>query len=85
MAANNNSPQSPPLNDEVPLNPRLWIEIPVGLTDISAQQEMTTSPVAPDENNDNFLGVYYRLDVEELNDWATVIHFMEESIRFVVQ
>ena len=64
MAANNDSPRSSPLNKQVPNNPRLGIEVTLGLPEHMLQQEMTPSPVAPDEVNDNFLGVYYRVDVE---------------------
>ena len=85
MVAYNNSPQSPTLNDQVPINPRLGIETPLGHPKHLPQQEMTPSPVAPDENNDNFLGIYYGVDVEALNDWATVTQFMKTRIRFVVQ
>ena len=46
---------------------------------------MTPSPVAPDEDNDNFLGLYYRVDVEALDEWAPVTIFMRGSIGFVVQ
>ena len=46
---------------------------------------MTLSPVAPEENNDNVLGLYYRVDVKPLNDWVTVTQFMKGSIGFVVQ
>ena len=49
------------------------------------QQKMTPSPVAADEDNDNFLGLYYLVDVEALKDWVTVTSFMKESIGFVVQ
>ena len=35
--------------------------------------------------NDNFLSLYYRVDVEALNDWATVNYFMRRSIGLVVQ
>ena len=85
MAANINSPQSLPLNDQVPINPRLGIENRLGLPVHLPQQEMTDSLVAPEENNDNFLGLFYRVDVEALNDWATIIHIMNRSIRLVVQ
>ena len=34
MAANNDSPQSPPLTDQVPFNPRLGIESPLGFQKI---------------------------------------------------
>ena len=85
MAANIDSPQSLPLNDQVPINPRWGIEISLGLPEGMPQQEMTPSPVAPDEYNDNFLSLRYRVDVEALNDWATVTSFMKKSIGSVVQ
>ena len=85
MAAKNDSPQSPPLKKQVPNNPRLRIEIPLSLPEHMPQQEMTPSPVPPDEGNDNFLGFYYRVDVEALCEWATVTIFMRGSIGFVVQ
>ena len=44
------------------------------------QQEMTPPPVAADEDNDNFLGLYYRVDVKTLDEWATVTSFMRGSI-----
>ena len=80
MAANNDSPQSPFLNDQVPFNLRLWFQTSSGLPEHLTQQEMTPSPVAPDENNDEFLGLYYRVDVEALDEWATVTHFMRSSL-----
>ena len=46
---------------------------------------MTPSPVAPDEDNDNFLGLYCRVDVEALNGCDTVTRFKRGSIGFVVQ
>ena len=46
---------------------------------------MTPSPVAPDENNNNFLGLHYRVGVGALNDCATVTRYMKGSIGFVVQ
>ena len=49
------------------------------------QQEMTPSLVAPDEVNDNFVGLCYRVDVEALDEWATATIFMRRSIGFVVQ
>ena len=85
MGANNNSSEYPPPNDQVPNNPRLGIELPLGLPEHLPQQGMTPSPVAPDENNENFLSLYCRVDVEALNDWTTATHFMKGSIEFVVQ
>ena len=49
------------------------------------QQEMTPSPVAFDVDHDNFLRLYYRADVEALDEWATVTGFMRGSIGYVVQ
>ena len=66
-------------------NPRLRIEFPSGLPEHMPQQKMTPSPVAPDEDNDNFLGLYYRIDVEALDEWTTVTIFMRGSNGFVVQ
>ena len=63
----------------------MGVKIPLGLQEQERQQEMTISAVAPDESNDNFLGLCYPVDVEALNDWATVAHLMKGSIGFVVQ
>ena len=85
MAANKDSPRSPPLNEQVPNNQRLGIEIPLGLPEHMPQEEMTPSPVVPDEDHDHFLGLYYRVDVEALDERATVTSFMRGSIGYVVQ
>ena len=85
MTANNNCPRSPPLNEQVPNNQRLGIGIPLGLPEHMPQEEMTPSPVVPDEDHDHFLGLYYRVDVEALDEWATVTSFMRGSIGYVVQ
>ena len=84
MAANNDSPRSSPLNEQMPDNPKLGNGIPLGLPEHMPQHEMTPSLVAADEDNDNFRGLYYRVDVEALNEWAITI-FMRGSIGFVVQ
>ena len=68
-----------------PNNQRLGIKIPLGLPEHLPQQEITPSPVAPDEDRDNFLGLYYRVDVEALVEWATVTSFMRGSIGYVVR
>ena len=68
-----------------PKNQRLRIEIPLGLPERMPQQEMTPSPVAPDEDHDNFLGFFYRVDVEALDEWATVTSFIRGSIGYLVQ
>ena len=85
MAANNDSPRSPPLNEQMPNNQRLGIEIPLGLPEHLPQEEMTPSPVVPDEDHDHFLGLYYRVDVEALDEWATTTRFMRGSIGYIVQ
>ena len=85
MAANNDSPRSLPLYEQVPNNPTLGIEIPLGLLEHMPQQEMTPSPVAADEGNDNFLELIYRVHVEALDEWATVTSFMRGSIEYFVQ
>ena len=46
---------------------------------------MTPSPGAPDENNDNFLGMCYRVDVEKLMDGATVTRIFKGSLAYVFQ
>ena len=85
MAANNDSPPSLPFNEQRPTNQRLGIEIPLGLPEHMPQEEMTPSPVVPDEDHDHFLGIYYRVGVEALDEWATVTSFMRGSIGYVVQ
>ena len=80
-----NSPQSPPMQEKIRNIPRLGIEIPLGLSEHLPEQEMTPSPVAPNENDDNFSELSYRVDVESSNDWATVTQFMRGSIEYVVQ
>ena len=74
MAYNN---ESLPLHDQVPVNTRMGIEVPLGLPEHMPQQEMTPSPVAPDGDNDNFLGLYIRANVDALKDWTTVTNFMK--------
>ena len=85
MAANNISPRSPPLNEQRPNDQILGIEIPLALPEHMLQQEMTFSPVAPDEDHENLLGLYYRVDVEALDEWATVTSFMTGRIGYVFQ
>ena len=84
MAANNDSLQSPTLDEQEPKIQRLGIESPLDLPEHMSQQEMAPSPVAPNEDNDSFLGLYYWVDVEALNDWATISSFMKRNIGFVV-
>ena len=60
------------MQEQVPIIPRLGIEIPLGLREYLPEQERTPSPVAPNENNDNILRLIYRVDVESLDFWTTV-------------
>ena len=85
MAAKKDSPRSPPLNEQRPNIQRLGIEILLSLPKHMPQQEMTPSPVAPNEDHDNFLGLYYRVDVEALDEWATFTSFMRGSMGYVIQ
>ena len=73
------------MNEERPNIQRRRIEIQLGLPEYMHQQEMNPSPVAPDEDHDNFLGLYYRVDVEALDEWAIVTSFMRGSIGYLVQ
>ena len=66
--AGRNSLQFSPMQEQVPNNPRMGIEFPLGLLQHLPQQEMTSSPVAPNENDDNFLKLFRRVYVESLND-----------------
>ena len=52
MAAKIDSPRSHPLNEQVPINQRLVVEIPLRLPEHMPQQEMTPKPVLPDEGHD---------------------------------
>ena len=75
--ANRNSPQSPPLQDQVPNQMKIGIEIP--LDPGMPETELTPSPVAGDHGSDNLLGLFYRVDVEALEEWANVTNFMMGS------
>ena len=66
--ANRNSAQSPPMRDQVPNNPRLRFQVPLGLPELLPEQEMTPSLMAPNENSDIFLGLIYCVDVQSLNN-----------------
>ena len=65
---------------------RDWgIEIPLGLPEHMPQQQMTHSPDATDEDHDIFLELYYRVNVEALDEWAAVTSFMRGSIGCVAR
>ena len=84
-SSNNDSLQFPHSNDQVLINPRLGIEFLLGLPEHLPQQGMTPSPLAPDENNDNFLPLHYQVDVEALEEWATVTKFKMGGFGFPVE
>ena len=46
------------------------------------EPELTRSPVAGDHGSDNFLGLFYRVDVEALEEWANVTNFMMGGLGF---
>ena len=79
-----NSPHSSPTSEQVPNIPRVGIKILSGLPEDLPEQGMTLFPVVPEKNNDIFLCLYSRADVEALNDCATVTSFMKRGIGFVV-
>ena len=72
--ANRNSQQSPPLQDQVPNQMKIVIEI---LQDPDMPEpEMIPSPVAGNDGSENLLGLFYRVDVEALEEWAVVTNFL---------
>ena len=46
------------MREQVQNIPKLRIEILLDLPEQLPEQEMTPSPVAPNENDDNFLGLF---------------------------
>ena len=68
IAAINNSPQSPPLNEQVPQQMRIGIEILLNLD--MPEPELSAFPVAGDPRWDNCLGLFYRVDVDALKTRA---------------
>ena len=83
--ANRNYRQCPPMREQVPKNPRLGYKIPLSILEHLPEQEMTTSPVAPNENDKNFSGLFYRAYVDSLSDCATVAQFIRRTIGYVLQ
>ena len=81
--ANRNSPQSPPLQDQV-LN-QMRMEIKIALDPDMPQPKLTPSPVAGDHGSNNFLGFFYRVDVEALEKWANLTSFMMGALGFSVE
>ena len=83
ILANANSPHSPSLQEQIPQ--RMKAGIGTFLDNNLPKSEMTPSPAAPDENKDNNLGLDYRVEVEALDDWATVTRFSSGNVGYVVQ
>ena len=54
--AKRNSPQPPPLEDQVPNQMRIGIEIP--LDPYMPEPELTSSPTAGNDGSDNFMGLF---------------------------
>ena len=77
------SPQSPPLQDQVPNQMRIETEIP--LDPDMPQAELTPSPVAGNDGSDNFSGLFHRVGVEALEEWAIKTNFMMGSLVFSVE
>ena len=82
--ANRNSPQFPPQQDQIPQQMRIGIEVPLDFN-MPELSELTHSPVAPDENNDNFFGLFYGVDVEVLTNWVDETLLMRSSIGYIMQ
>ena len=68
MAARNNCPQSPPLDKQTPQQMRIGIE--TSLDPNMPEFELSPSPVAGGPGSDYSLGLYYRVDGNELETWA---------------
>ena len=81
--ANRNSPQPPPLQDQVPNQMRIETEIPLELD--MPEPELTPSPVAGDDGSHNSLGLFYRVDVEALEEWANANNFMMGELGLSVE
>ena len=81
--AKRSSPQSPPLQDQVPTQMRIGIKIP--LDSDMPKPKLTPSPVAGDNGSGNFLGLFYRVNVEVLEEWTNLTIFMMDSFGFSVE
>ena len=80
---NHNSSQSPPIQGQVPNQMRIGIEI---LPDPDMPEpELSPSQVVGDPSSDTFLGLFYRVDVEALQEWAKVKNFMIGGLGFSVE
>ena len=62
---------------------RIGIEIP--LDPDMPELQLTPSPVAGHDGFDNFLGLFHRVDVEALEEWANVTNNMMGGLGFSVE
>ena len=63
---------------------RIGIEVP--LDPDMPEPELSPSPVAGDDDgSDNFVGLFYRVDVETLEEWATVTIFKMDGLGFSIE
>ena len=81
--ANRNSPQYPPLQDQVPNQMRIGIEFL--LDPDMPDPELILSPVSGDDGSHNFSGLFYRVHVEVLEEWANATNFMMDGLGFPVE
>ena len=81
--ANRNSPQSPPLQDQVPNQMKIGVKVP--LDPDMTELELVPSPVAGDDGSQNFLKFFYQVDAEALEELAKVTNFMMDGIGFSVE
>ena len=72
--ANRNSPQCPPLQDQVPNQMRMGIENPRDPD--MPESELTPSPVAGQDGSDIIIGLSHRVDVEAPEELANGTNFM---------
>ena len=78
--ANANSPQSPVLQVQVPNQMRIGIENPVDRE--MPEPEPTPSAVAGEDVSENFLGFFYRVNLEAPEEWANVTNFTMGGLGF---
>ena len=58
------------------------IGIEIHLDSDMLELELATSPIAWDYGSDNFLGLFYRVNVEALGERAKVVNFMMGNLGF---
>ena len=62
---------------------RIGIEIP--LDPYMPEPELTPSPVAEDHGSNEFMGFFYRVVVEALEEWANVTNIMKGGLGSSVE